>query len=42
MEEIVTKDRISAKIKIINFRKVVDSGKNSGGGPVVFTFYSFY
>ena len=43
VEEIVTKDRISAKIKIIrgDFRKVVDSGKNSGVGPVVFTFYSF-
>ena len=42
MEEIVTKDRISAKIKIIqaDFRKAVDSGKNSGGGSVVFTFYS--
>ena len=42
MEEIVTKDRISAKIKIIqaDFRKAVDSGKKSGGGSVVFTFYS--
>ena len=42
MEEIVTTDRILAKIKIIrtDFRKAVDSGKKSGGGRVVFTFYS--
>ena len=42
MEEIVTTDRISTKIKIIrtDFRKAVDSGKKSGGGRVVFTFYS--
>ena len=42
VEEIVTTDRISAKIKIIRvyFRKAVDSGKKSGGGRVVFTFYS--
>ena len=42
MEEIVTKDRITAKIKIIcaDFRKVVDSGKKSDGGRVVFIFCS--
>ena len=42
VEEIVTKDRISAKTKIIraDFRKAVDSGNKSGGGRVVFTFYS--
>ena len=42
MEKIVTKDRIWAKIKIIrtDFRKAMDSGKKSGGGRDVFTFYS--
>ena len=42
VEEIVTKDRTSAKIEIIRaeFRKAVGSGKKSGGGRVVFTFYS--
>ena len=42
VEEIVTKNRISAKIKIISadFRKAVDSGKKSSDWRVVFTFYS--
>ena len=42
VEEIVTNDRISAKIKNIctDFRKAVESGKKSGGGRAVFTFYS--
>ena len=41
VEEIVTKDRISAKIKIIsaNFRKEEDSGKKSGGRHVASAFY---
>ena len=42
VEKKVTKERISAKIKIIrtDFRKAVDSGKKSGSGRIVFTFYS--
>ena len=39
--EVLTKDRISAKLKIIraDFRKAIDKGKRSGGGRVVFTFF---
>ena len=42
VEEILTNDRISAKIKNIrtDFRKAVESGKKSGGRRAVFTFYS--
>ena len=42
VEKKVTKERISAKIKIIrtDFRKAVDNGKKSGSGRIVFTFYS--
>ena len=42
MKEIVAKDRISAKIKIIraDFKEAVDSSKKSGGGLVVLTFDS--
>lgn len=41
LEEIITKDRTSAKIKIIhaNFKKAVGIGKKIGGGQVVFTFF---
>lgn len=37
----ITKERVSAKIKSIrgNFKKAVDSGKKSGGGRIIFTFY---
>ena len=37
----ITKERVSVKIKSIrgNFKKAVDSGKKSGGGRIIFTFY---
>ena len=39
--EVLTKDWISAKLKIIraDFRKAIDKGKRSGGERVVFTFF---
>ena len=39
--DLITKDRVSAKMKSIrsNFKKAVDSGKRSGGGRIIFTFY---
>ena len=39
--ERITKDRIAAKLKAVrkNFKKAVDSGKRSGGGRVVMTYY---
>ena len=42
IEEVITKDRITAKVKNIrtDFKKVCDSGKKSGGGHVVFAFYN--
>ena len=44
VEEIVTKDRISAKIKTIltNFRKAVNSGKNKLVVGVLFLHYIAY
>ena len=41
MKETITKDRISAKTKIIHaeFRKAVDSGKKRCGVFAVFTFH---
>ena len=37
----ITKERVSAKLKSIrtNFKKAVDTGKRSGGGRIIFTFY---
>ena len=37
----ITKERVSAKLKSIrtNFKKTVDTGKRSGGGKIIFTFY---
>lgn len=37
----ITKERVSAKIKSIraNFKKAVDTGKRSGGGRIIFTYY---
>ena len=39
--EKITKERIAAKLKTVrkNFKKAVDSGKRSGGGRVVMTYY---
>ncbi|CAB4006661.1 Hypothetical predicted protein [Paramuricea clavata] len=39
--ENITKERIAAKLKTIrgNFKKAIDSGKQSGGGRVVMTYY---
>ena len=41
IEEKITKNRIAAKLKKIrtNFRKAVDTGRKSGGGRIVFSFY---
>ena len=37
----IAKERVSAKLKSIrtNFKKAVDTGKRSGGGRIIFTFY---
>ena len=37
----ITKELVSAKLKSIrtNFKKAVDTGKRSGGGRIIFTFY---
>ena len=37
----MTKDRVTAKLKSIRtgFKKAADTGRRSGGGRVVFTFY---
>ena len=42
LDDIITKDRVAAKIKNIrtDFKKACDSGKKSGGGRVVFANYS--
>ena len=39
--ETFTRDKISSKIKAVrgNYRKAVDTGRQSGGGRVVATFY---
>ena len=38
----MTKERVSAKLKKMrtDHKKAVDSGRKSGGGRVVFTFYN--
>ena len=40
--EFITKERVSAKVKKMrtDYKKAVDSGRKSGGGRVVFTFYN--
>lgn len=40
--EFITKERVSAKLKKMrtDYKKAVDSGRKSGGGRVVFTFYN--
>lgn len=39
--EFITKERVSAKLKMrTEYKKAVDSGRKSGGGRVVFTFYN--
>ena len=37
----ITKERVSAKLKLIktNLKNAVDTGKRSGGGRIIFTFY---
>lgn len=42
--ELLTKERIAAKLKTVrgNFKKAVDSGRRSGGGRVVMTYYDLY
>ena len=42
IEAVITKERVSAKLKKIRtqFKKGEDHGKKSGGGRIVFTFYT--
>ena len=37
----ITKERVSAKLKSFrtNFKKALDTGKRSGGGRIIITFY---